>query len=147
MITPRLSHGKMNDSGRKVNIRPAENEFSELMRLLLAWTDNEVNHSEQDFVGIDRKIILPKQADRTEPTVQPLPVNTQKDVFSKLWGEKPYRKCSLRLQTIYSFSNCGPVPPGPPEPLYRLINWQSAAERLWRFFLIHVSALRLRGTA
>lgn len=41
----------MNDSGRKVNIRPAENEFSELMRLLLAWTDNDVNHSEQDLVG------------------------------------------------------------------------------------------------
>lgn len=68
---PRLSHGKMNDSRRKVNIQPAENEFSELMRSLRAWTDNEGNHVGRDFVGckgIDWKLILPKQADQPEPS-------------------------------------------------------------------------------
>lgn len=89
----------MNDSGRKVNIRPAENEFSELMRLLLAWTDNEVNHSEQDVVGIDRKIILPKQADRSEPTVQPFPVYAVKDVFSKLKNHIGTAACVCKLST------------------------------------------------
>lgn len=70
----------MNDSRRKVNIQPAENEFTELMRSLLARTDNEVNHTEQDFggrEGIDWKIILPKQAEQPEPSVQPLSVRVQ----------------------------------------------------------------------
>lgn len=60
----------MNDPGRKVNIRPAENEFSELMRSLRARTDNEGNHAGRDVVGregIDRKIILPKRADQPSP--------------------------------------------------------------------------------
>lgn len=72
---PHLQHGKMNDSRRKVNIQPAENEFTELMRSLLGRTDNEVNHAEQDFGGrgrIDRRIILPKQAEQPEPSTRPL---------------------------------------------------------------------------
>lgn len=74
---PRLSHGKMNDPGRKVNIQPAENEFSELMRSLRARTDNEGNHVGGDFVGcegIDRKIILPKREANAHAVM---------DVFSK----------------------------------------------------------------
>lgn len=75
----------MNDSRRKVNIQLAENEFTELMRSLLARADNEVNHTEQDFggrEGIDWKIILPKQAEQPEP--EPLSVRSVMDVFSKL---------------------------------------------------------------
>lgn len=77
---PHLHHRKMNDSRRKVNIQPAENEFTELMRSLLAWTDNEANHTKQDFggrEGIDWKIILPNQAEQPEPSGQPLSVCAQ----------------------------------------------------------------------
>lgn len=77
---PHLQHRKMNDSRRKVNIQPAENEFTELMRSLLARTDNKVNHAEQDFggrEGIDWKIILPKQAEQPEQSMRPLSVRAQ----------------------------------------------------------------------
>lgn len=121
---PRPSHGKMNDPGRKVNIQPAENEFSELMRSLRARTDNEGNHVGRDFVcceGIDRKIFLPIRADQPSPAN----VHAVMDVFSKSRVKKPYLSYSLLLRAIYGFSNYPPVPPGPPGPLYWLINWQS----------------------
>lgn len=130
---PRPSHGKMNDPGRKVNIQPAENEFSELMRSLRARTDNEGNHVGRDFVGcegIDRKIILPKRADQLSPAN----VHAVMDVLSKSRVKKtPYLCYSLVLRLSTASVTIRRALRALQDHCTGLLIGSWTAERLWRF--------------
>lgn len=137
--------------GERLISTPAENEFSELMRSLLAWTGNEVNHTEQDFVGwegIDRNIILPQtgRAVGADCTAAIGSHARSDGCFQQITREgKSHFSCSLFLQASVAISRSRRALQ---DHCTGLLIGSQTAERLWRFVDSCISSLfQRRGGA